>query len=93
MPDNSNQLLPVYGSPNGAILPAYQRLDFVVTYQWSWNGMRGTLCGSVFNLLNHRNVRSRQYVASPSTNQALSANMRDAMMLPRLPTINLTIEL
>lgn len=95
LPDNSTSSIPVFGTPNGAALPAYQRLDIVAIFHWSWNGMRGSICGSVFNVFNHQNIRSRQYYWNPSTPNVYptGASPRDALMLPRLPTIQLTLEL
>jgi len=47
-------------------LESYQRVDIGATYRFTWNNTKGKIGFSIFNLLNRKNVKYRQYILSVS---------------------------
>jgi ferric enterobactin receptor len=61
MPDDRTFDRVVFGAKNTARLPAYIRLDLSATYDFPIGSTKASICASVFNTLNRKNVWYKEY--------------------------------
>ena len=80
---------PVYGTVNGARLPAYLRADFTVSRKWMWKRSQMTVLASLQNVSNERNISEIRFFPAFDFNSSGDFFTREVRMLPRLFTLQI----
>ncbi len=74
-------------------LPSYHRFDLGVNYQWKVLGKDATVGLSIFNFLNHQNVKIRQYVFAVQEQSRSSNAVRNTIIGNELELLDRTLNL
>ena len=81
-------------------LESYQRVDIGMNYRFTWRKMQGKIGLSIFNLLNRRNVKYRQFVLAVSDLENIGNGQNpppstvlgtELQMLDRTPNISVSL--
>jgi len=82
----------IYSYKDRVRLPAYLRLDISTKYEWvkRWGSIEPYL--EVINLLNHKNVSSRNYSIILNDDNQLELKHEDSTQFPLLPFIGVNVK-